>query len=357
MILSGFAGWGFFLLGLYLYLSMKINHLINNPESISKQEVEEALLNSKVVTVQFAEKIYHPDLLEEINRLCKHFDERFVVRFYGHYSDTFDLKGIIGLTHVKSLYIDSLRDVDNFNLLTNFKELEALSVGYYHLKDTEFLSLENLKNLRVLTLMETKSKSLNLEHLSKMTKLSSLIISGHNKNIEAIGSLVHLKKLNLNSISKVSLNFINQLQELEELNIALGGRKNIDEIGEMNSLRILSIIRVRGFNSMNNLERFNSLEKLNIEDNINLLEVDFSRASDKLNELKIINCKTLNNAKSIAVSKGLQTLVIYETGLDFDHIVDEGLPSKLETFVFKTTKAKIDKSIKERIIEMGYKTR
>lgn len=79
-----------------------------------------------------------------------------------------------------------------------------------------------------------------------------------------------LQFLSLNSISKNSINFINDLEKLKTLKFILGGRENINEIEE-NKIESLEIVRVRGFSELSNMSKFNQLRNLLIEDQIKCL--------------------------------------------------------------------------------------
>ena len=96
--------------------------------------------------------------LKMTNTLSFNFRRTLIpIRFYGHYSSSFDFLTLKKLPNIKCLYVDCLTKVDNFEHLSELQNLEMLSVGYYELKETEFLSFENLKKLSVLYLTENKS--------------------------------------------------------------------------------------------------------------------------------------------------------------------------------------------------------
>ena len=50
----------------------------------------------------------------------------------------------------------------------------------------------------------------------------------------------------------------------------------------------------------------------------------------------------------------LESLVVYQTNIDFDKFVEQKFPDTLKTLGFYTTKAKIDKVIKETLENKGY---
>lgn len=333
---------------------LKIQNRINNPEKIDVKYIVNELGNDKHVIVQFSDNTYSDKILKELNTICEKFDKSFGVRFYGHYSSSFDFLTLKKLPNIKCLYVDCLTKVDNFEHLSELQNLEMLSVGYYELKETEFLSFENLKKLSVLYLTETKTKALNLEYLKDYENLEFLILGGHSKNINSLGNLSKLETLYLNSIKKVPLDFINNLGKLKTLKFILGGRESILEINK-NRIEHLEITRVRSFDNISNISNFTELKSLVLEDNIKLKAIEFNNEFSKLTDLKIINCKTFNSLAGLEKLTSLNSLTIYKTDLDFEKIINSELPEKLNTFVFCTTKAKVDKKIKQLLSKMDIK--
>ncbi|PTS93329.1 hypothetical protein DBR11_25450, partial [Pedobacter sp. HMWF019] len=302
------------------------------------------------VIVQFSDKFYTDKLLNEINDLCKHYDSHFGVRFYGH---SFDCKNLEKIPDVKYLSLDCMLEVKNLAIVTKLMYLERFGLGIFEMKETEILGAENLHKIKYLMLTDTRTKALNLDHLRNYRNLTTLMVCGHTKNIDAIGELSQLNQLNLNSISKAPLHFINKLKELKTLKIMLGGRSNIEEI-EKNNIENLEIVWVRGFNSFNNISNFSKLKTLQIEDNIQLKELHFNQTLQYLEDFKLLNCKTFSTLTGIEKLKTLNHLRIYKTAIDFENFVELPKPDSLKIFAFYTTKSKTDKIIKERLKSMGY---
>jgi len=183
-----------------------------------------------------------------------------------------------------------------------------------------------------------------------------LIICGHTKNIEVVGELENLEYLSFNSVKKTPVPFVNNLKKLKTLKFILGGRENIQEIGE-NEIENLEIVWVRGFNDINNISNFKKLKTLLIEDNIQLQAIHFDRELPYLNDLKILNCKTLSALTGLEQLPSLHQLRIYKTALDFDKIITQPLPNNLKIFAFYKAKQKVDKEIKATLEMKGYSER
>lgn len=329
---------------------------INDPKTIDPDYIDKELKDGKHVIVQFSDKTFNDKMLYQLNDLCYKYDSNFGVRFYGNYSGAFDFKNLLKIPNVKCLYIDCLTKAENINSLTELRNLHKLSLGVFELKETEILSSNNLKGIESLILTETKTKAFNLGYLKDYKNLKLLVIGGHTKNIDSVGELTELEFLSFNSVKHVPIHFVNKLKKLKTLNFILGGRENINEIEE-NNIENLNITWVRGFNDLSCISKFNNLKALHIEDNIQLNKIRFDKEFHSLIDLKILNCKTFDSLIGLDNLIALKELVIYRTNLDFDSILNQSLPKALETFVFYTTKAKIDKEIKKRILEKGFKTR
>lgn len=326
---------------------------INDPETIDLEYIDKELTNNKHVIVQFSKPIYSENQISQLNTLCAKYDDNFGVRFYGHYSISFDFKILRKIPNVRCLYVDCLTYADNIQVLTELTQLKKLSLGVYELTAFEILKSENFQKLTELILTETKSKALNLDYLKYYKNLKFLIIGEHKKNIEAVGELSNLEYLSLNSIKKTPVPFVNKLKQLKTLMFILGGRENILEI-EDNDIETLEIVWVRSFNNLSNISNFKKLKNLLIEDNIQLPKIHFGNNLPNLEDLKILNCKTLNSLTGLESLTSLRQLRIYKTNLDFESILNQKLSQTLKTFAFYTTKKKEDEKIKMILKERGF---
>jgi Leucine-rich repeat (LRR) protein len=311
------------------------------------------LRNGDQLTVQFSDKNYTDAILSRLNELCAKYDTNFCVRFYGYYSSKiFDFEELRKIPNVKCLYVDCLTKAKNIQALSELANLKELSLGIYELEDTEVLRYDNLKNLISLSVGEAKTKALNLKYLENLTELKSLVIAGHNKNINSIEKLFRLEHLRLHALKNTALDFVNSLGKLKTLTLQLGGRENIREIGE-NEIEELKIIWVRGFSDIDNISNFKKLKKLWLEDNIKLSSIRFDQKFEYLEELSIFNCKTLSTLEGLENLTALKTLSVSRTNLDFEDILKQKLPKTLETFdIWEKAGSKLQK----QIAALGYKT-
>lgn len=305
--------------------------------------------------IQFSGRsAYNKELLEEINSLCSKYSVDFVVRFYGHYSDSFDCKWLEMIPDAKVLHIDCLMRADNLDVVKSLPNLRELSLGVFELKDTEIMNSPCFTNLTTLYLTETRTKALNLEYLKNLQNLRKLYLTGHTKNIDAIGELPHIEDLGLHSITKKPFTFINNLDRLKSLRITLGGRPNLDEIGP-NNIELLQIIWVRGFCEFNNIANFQRLKELQIEDEIQLKSLSITVPMESLVDFKLLNCKSCQHLNGLKNLTNLHQLRINKTNIDLDLFLQQEMPKKLEILAFYTTKKKIDEEIYRKLKSLGYK--
>lgn len=323
----------------------------SDPAALDREQMENELRSGSHVILQFSHPSHYATLLQDVDNICAQWDESFCVRFYGHYSLSFDCSAVLQLPNVKNLCLDC-RTAHNIEALSRLENLYALDLNIYELEDSEILGMEALQSLRRLGIASGK-KTVNLEHLKVYPHLKSLAAAGKVKSLDTIGSLNNLEFLALHSISKLPLNFVNNLSKLKTLKLFLGGRENIQEIEE-NEIETLEIVRVRGFNDIQNITKFRKLRKLVIEDQIQLNSIIFNETLEELEELVIFNCKGLTSLTGLDKLPSLHTLRIYKTSIDYDFFIRQKLPDSLTSLNFETSKRKMDQEIQKSLIDMGF---
>ncbi|AMR33042.1 hypothetical protein A0256_17255 [Mucilaginibacter sp. PAMC 26640] len=332
---------------------MRKQHRIQDPNVIDENAIASLLEEDNEVIIQFSSEVYDRHMLSKLNELAGKHDENLTIRFYGHHSSIFDCSIVNQIPEVKSLSVDCLRQVHNMESITHLRNLKKLGIGVFELKETDILSAKNFQNLNRLYVFDTKTKALNLEYLSSYKNLDYLILAGHTKNIQAIGALKRLEHLNLNGISKVHLSFVNELPLLKTLNIILGGRDNINEIGG-NNIENLNLTWIRGLNNLQNINSFHKLKTLLVQDQIRLPKINFDDGLANLTDIKVLNCKTLASLTGLEKLPQLNQLRVYKTDIDFEKFIKQPLPSKLKILAFYTAKNKVDSQLKSRLKELGY---
>lgn len=327
---------------------------IDNPQNITQEEIEEIISAGKNPIIQFSEACYSINLLKKIDGLCDIYKEELEVRFYGHYGQSFDANVLGYLPNVKNLSMDCLQHIENHEKIGELRSLSELSFGVFYFEDKDFLSRLNLKILKKLVIGENKKKNINLSYISECESLEELYIVGHTKNIKSLSSLSKLKLLSLGSIGKKQdLNFVNEISSLESLILILGGRDSIEEVVNEN-LKEIKIIRVRGLERLGDLSRFTNISSLQIEDQIKINDIIFTKELARLSDLKVITCKSLTHLTGLKHLINLSNLRISGTNLEVAEILTEEVPENLKVFAFYTGKAKKNKEIRNLLDSRGY---
>jgi hypothetical protein len=334
---------------------------ITNPILIDKPEVLKHIseFNTAEFTIQFSEKIYSKKILNDINELCNECNDKLTIRFYSHDKEKFDARVLNQISNVKSLCLDYMDSVNNISELKNLSQLKKLRLGIDKLNEPLLLNYKNLSEIIDLSLVFRLSKdmTLNITPLAEYSKLSVLRLYGEPKNLNIVGKIDSLKELDLWNISKhSSLEFVNNLPQLNSLSLTFGGRANLFDINN-NCIKKIYLDQVRGFNSISNIETFTSLEQLILRDLPQLSTIEFPNNLQNFKKLVLSNCKMLYRISGIERLTSLETLNVHKLNIDFTEFMKNKFPKSLKLFVFSTDKVRRDKEIYEHLKQLGYNSR
>ena len=328
---------------------------ITNPTTIERDKIENILSSGNSPTIQFSKSCYTAELLQSINNLCIEFGSILEVRFYGHYSSSFDASFLQHIPNVSWLSLDCLLDIINIQALENLDNLSILSFGVYNFDDPEILNKINISKLKKFIVGENKKRNFDLNYLKNCIAIKELTVVGHTKGISVLSKLSTLETLTLSSIGKKQdLSFLNKINSLRKLVILLGGRENIFEV-ELPTLKEMKILRVRGLNNLHNINKFTKLERLVIEDQIKLEGITFTKGNCNIKDLRIYNCKNLKEINGMKYLSNLNKVFISTTMLDPDQFLSNNFPKSLNIFALYTGKSKKDKEIRKVLDGNGYR--
>lgn len=329
---------------------------IHNPTLIDTKAILKHHLEFKDadITIQFSEKVYDDKILRDINELCSKCNSKLEIRFFGHEKSQFDASIVRQIDNVKSLCLDYLDSVNNISELSKIYQLNTLSLRIDKPSDLGILNFENLKGLTKLSLEFSKDRPIDISPLMDYRHLSSLHIYGEPKNLNSIGSIKSLKVLDLWKIGKnCPLDFVNDLPQLENLSLTLGGRENLLPVNNV-SIKRIYLNQVRGFNDFSNIERFTSLEQLILIDLAQLTSIDLSKQSNNFKELRIFNCKKIGKITGVNKLNSLERLTLKGINIDFDKLLEIQFPKSLKIFAFYTGNVRRDKEINNKLKLLGY---
>lgn len=237
----------------------------------------------RVFRIQFS-KPPKKEYFESVLNVLKT-NPQIVLRFYGNYSE--DLIDWEALYFIEKLQID----------LWETKKLEAI---------------EKLVNLKELGISKNIKSSVSLNILRNLKKLEILYIS-ISKDIEIIGTLTNLKFLSLREIKIKKLDFIESLQELEEVWISLGSYDDFNVICKLSKLKKLSLHQVRGIDDDTFTEiisKCKNLINLELQNLKNLTSLSFIR---ELTNLKYLRLDCVKNIETYSPVINLLNLETFST--------------------------------------------
>lgn len=328
---------------------------ITDPSQVSAAELQGILARGLTPVIQFSTDAA-PDVLEQVNALCRTFGDKLEVRFYGFYGGAFDASALKRLPDVENLSVDCLTTIRHEDHLGDLPRLKKFGLGVHELDRPDILSVLPLSQLTALSVGQNGRRNIDLAPITRCEALSELRLAGQTRNIEAIGALDGLASLRLHSIAKTQgLGFVSSMRGLRDLALLLGGRADIDDVRH-DTLEDLHIDWVRGFEHLGSLPRFPALRRLRIADQARLKAIDLTGA--RLEAVSLSNCKTLETLTGATDLPALRSLRIYNCpGLDLETLAAATWPPPLEDLALYTGLARRDRPIRALLDQRGYRER
>lgn len=326
---------------------------VTDPIAVESGETRAIVKSGRTPSIQFSKPGYTRELLRAVNRLCAEFEDKLEVRFYGHYQGNFDASVLAELPDVRWLSADCLTAISNEQQIGRLPLLCRLSFGVYQFDSPRFLESINVGQLKELTLSETAKRNFDLAPLKGGRELETLFIQGHTNNIEVLSSLPKLTKLTLSGFPKhKSLQFLSDADSLRSLRLILGGRSSFDELHH-SALEELSVVRVRGLETLGSLHRFPSLHSLQVEDQLQIQSVNLVGAA--LRRVLLLNCKNLARIDGLELLNELSELRVSRTKLDLDALVERDWPTSLRVLALYSGSRKWNDATRLILEGRGYR--
>lgn len=178
----------------------------------------------------------------------------------------------------------------DWQAISNFKNLKSLQIGGKYKVTVDLMSLRALKELHIYA-----EKSLSFEQCGQLEELKYLRVNNCiDEDLSRFKGLVGLTKLELVDAKKLrSLKGIEKLPKLKSL--VIDGSSNIEDFSCLNELNCLVELKI--LNSKNiSLPEISSLENLK--------------------HVTLTNCKKFNSVLPFANCTKLESLHIFEMGID-----------------------------------------
>jgi len=326
--------------------------LLTNPTSIDEARLAAEIEAGRLPRVQFSSpEACDPSILAHLNACCERFGPKLFVRFFGYYKAEFDTEILRYLPAVRALIIH-LHSARNIEFVGQLQHLEELGLGIFEGNYPNILEEPGIQRVERLVLIDNRRNNVDLAPLSRFSNLSELVLCGHARHIEVLGSLGDIRRLSLNQIkNSVRFPWIRSMAALRDLTILLGGRADIDEVshGELERLRV---DRVRGIEGVN-LNGFPALCRFHMEDQLRVTEIDLTPVESTLRSMTIWNCKNLEQVRGLERMTKLELLWIGKTKADADAVI-RSLPKCLREVTLAGYSKKRDAAIKSRLQEQGF---
>lgn len=194
---------------------------------------------------------------------------------------------------------DLFQEVDSLEFLEPLHEISSLAVHAVNLKDDAMI--EQLTNLRYLSIVDDADNELDL---SRLTKLEYLSIQ-RRRGCRGIESLVSLQGLGVYGWRSVDLSLLSGLKNLIHLCISDSHSNSIEALSELHSLRELELAHFPKVSSFFCLSALAELEKLSVQNCRKLSTVDWIGS---LKRLRVLNLSDNGKLESLKPIKGLESL-------------------------------------------------
>jgi internalin A len=203
------------------------------------------------------------------------------------------------------VYQDASRDL---NFLEYFPTLRRLHVALYKLDDVAGFS-HVAGSLEELNFGQTK-RTFSLRFLAPMTRLRSLFLVHHKKDLAVVSGLHGLTELGLSGITLPDLSLLLPLTALQKLMIFLGGTTNLALLRQLPSLEALWLMRITKLSDLGVLGDLVGLRKLQLDWMRNVTALPSFARLTRLEDVTLDNMKGLTDLSPVAAAPALRTLSI-----------------------------------------------
>lgn len=198
--------------------------------------------------------------------------------------------------------------VDNLEYLRFFKNHHRFEIDIFSLRD--FDGLRHLADgLESLFFGATKA-TLDLSFLQRFKGLRELHLEGHRKNAQVLSILTNLEYLSLRSVTLKDLSFLLPLHKLLDLEIRLGGTKNLQPLGEIGTIRYLHLWKILGLSDLSPVANVTTLQNLFLQALPRVTRLPELTHCKLLRRIVLYQMKGVSNLEALSTLTGLRELAI-----------------------------------------------
>jgi len=198
--------------------------------------------------------------------------------------------------------------VDNLEYLRFFRNHRRFEIDVFLLQD--FGGLRHLsEGLESLFLGATKA-TLDLSFLQGFKGLRELHLDGHRRNIQVLSALTNLEYLSLRSVTLKDLSVLLPLHKLLDLEIRLGGTRNLQPLGEIGRIRHLHLWRILGLSDLSPIGKVTTLQNLFLQALPRVARLPELTHCMGLRRVVLYQMKGICSLEPLSTSTGLRELAV-----------------------------------------------
>lgn len=214
-----------------------------------------------------------------------------------------------------------LSEVTDASFITEFQNLHSLKLfnGVYPFEDG-FLNC--LPNTVTKLHIETSAK-LSLTFINNLSNLEELYLESNKKDFNKLTPLENLKDLTIRGLTFKSLKPVYRVApDIEHLDIKLGGTSDLSILPQFTKLKYLELWRIRGLNDISFLSHCCSLQHIFLEALPQITEMPDLSKLIKLRRLHLKTMKGLIDLSAINTAPILEDLIVENvTHMDVEHFL------------------------------------
>jgi hypothetical protein len=222
-----------------------------------------------------------------------------------------DLRSLAGLMaeHPRvALYVGGSDSVGDLEFLSHFPWLTSFTADVFTLESFE--GLRHLSgDLEYLSLGATRSSKPSLAPLEGLTGLRQVVLEGHERDFEAVGSLSRLERLTLRSYTLPDLESLTGLDALWSLDLKLGGTTHLAALPRIGRLKYLELWMIRGLSDLSVLTELTELQYLFLQALVNVKALPSLAPLTRLRRVQLYTMKGLTDLTPVSEAPALEELV------------------------------------------------
>lgn len=273
-------------------------------KGISISEIEEIVNDPYLEVIRVLEPLAKRDY-ENLEKHIFSKNNNVLLSKYDYVPDTTSLGFLQYVPSIKRLSISNAINVTDSDKLLLLNNLEELSIVDCEAELFEILRIIK-PELKALSVGKSLTKKLNIDFISRFSKLEYLFLEEHSKNIEEIGKLENLKEIVLRSVSVPNINFLKDLNKLWSIDIKLGGIKDFSILEQLPQVKYLELWQIKGLSDLSFISKMTGLQNLLLQSLTNVNALPSFINLPKLRRLSLMNLKGLEDFNALKTAPNLQ---------------------------------------------------